>query len=274
MADRPAAPAAPAGGPLLAGEGLGVLRNGRWLLDGVDLAIAPGEAVTLIGPNGAGKTTLVKTMLGLIRPDAGRVRRAPGLTVGYVPQRLEIDRVLPLTVARLMTATVRRTRAAIAAALAETGTEGLIDSPVQTLSGGEFRRVLLARALLRDPQILVLDEPVQGVDFAGEAALYQLIAEIRRRRGCAVLMVSHDLHVVMATTEKVVCLNRHVCCHGPPADVSYHPEYLRLFGPKAQAYAVYAHRHDHRHELTGEAIPLDTGGACDHRHERDAGHAG
>jgi zinc transport system ATP-binding protein len=246
--------------PLLAGEGIGVRRNGRWLLDHVDLAIASGEAVTLIGPNGAGKTTLVKTLLGLMPPDRGRVHRAPGLTVGYVPQRLEIDRVLPLTVARLMTATVRRSRATVTEALAETGTAALIDAPVQTLSGGEFRRVLLARALLRDPRILVLDEPVQGVDFAGEAALYELIADIRQRRGCAVLMVSHDLHVVMATTERVVCLNRHVCCHGAPADVSHHPEYLRLFGPKAaQAYAVYAHKHDHRHTLTGQVIPLHTG---------------
>jgi zinc transport system ATP-binding protein len=283
MALRPTTPALP-DGPILAAEGVGVRREGRWLLEDIDLAVEPGQAVTLIGPNGAGKTTLVKTLIGLVRADAGQVRRAPGLTVGYVPQRLEIDRVLPLTVARLMTATVRKSRRQVREALAETGTEGLIDAPVQTLSGGEFRRVLLARALLRDPQILVLDEPVQGVDFAGEAALYQLIADIRRRRGCAVLMVSHDLHVVMATTEKVVCLNRHVCCHGRPAEVSYHPEYLRLFGPKARAYAVYAHQHDHRHELTGEAIPLDTARACDHGHEghgheghgRDggAGHAG
>ena len=261
--------------PLLAAEGIGVRRDGRWLLQDVDLAITANETVTLIGPNGAGKTTLVKTLLGLVRPTAGTVRRSAGLSIGYVPQRLEIDRVLPLTVARLMTATARKSRNEVTAALAETATDRLIDAPVQTLSGGEFRRVLLARALLRAPQLLVLDEPVQGVDFTGEAALYQLIADIRDRRGCGVLMVSHDLHVVMGTTDRVVCLNRHVCCHGVPADISHHPEYLRLFGPRvADSYAVYAHRHDHHHGLRGDVIPLRQAGNGDARRERMSDDAG
>ena len=270
MTDAPAQ----APSPLLAGIGIGVRREGRWLVHEVDLSVAADETVTLIGPNGAGKTTLVKTLLGLMSPTEGTVHRASGLSIGYVPQRLHIDRVLPLTVARLMTATVRRSRDQVVAALAETAVDRLIDAPVQTLSGGEFRRVLLARALLREPQLLVLDEPVQGVDFAGEAALYQLIADIRGRRGCGVLMVSHDLHVVMANTDRVVCLNCHICCHGAPADISRHPDYLRLFGPRvARSYAVYEHRHDHDHTLEGEVVPLPRPSADADRH-RTRGHAG
>ena len=245
---------------LVAGAGLGVRRGGRWIVHAVDLAVRRGEAVTVIGPNGGGKTTLARVLLGLIKPDRGVVRRADGLRVGYVPQRLSIDRVLPLTVARLMTVTSRHRRGEIAAALGETGVAGLIDAAVQTLSSGEFQRVLLARALLRDPDLLVLDEPVQGVDFAGEAALYELIADLRRRRGCGVLLISHDLHVVMATTDRVICLNQHVCCTGAPHDITQHPEYLRLFGRRAaQAFAVYEHRHDHRHALSGDVVPLRRG---------------
>ena len=245
---------------LVAGSGLCVQRAGRWIIHDIDLAVRRGEVVTVIGPNGGGKTTLARLLLGLIKPDRGAVRRADGLRVGYVPQRLSIDQVLPLTVARLMTLTSRHASAAIAAALAETGVAGLIDAAVQTLSGGEFQRVLLARALLRDPDLLVLDEPVQGVDFAGEAALYELIANLRRRRGCGILLVSHDLHVVMATTDRVVCINQHVCCTGAPQDIARHPEYLRLFGQRAaQAFAVYTHHHDHRHALSGDVLPLRQG---------------
>ena len=250
-----------ANGVLLAGEGIGVTFDGNPVLTGVDAEVATGEIVTLIGPNGAGKTTLIRVLLGLLRPNGGTVRRKPGLRVGYLPQRLPIDPVLPLTVARLMTLTARPTRDAVRAALGETGVAHLIDAPVQALSGGEFQRVMLARALVRDPDLLVLDEPVQGVDFAGEAALYQLIADIRRRRRCGVLMVSHDLHVVMAATDRVICLDRHVCCDGAPEAISRHPEYARLFGPEAaRAYAVYAHHHDHAHALSGEVV-ADAAGA-------------
>ena len=187
----------------------------------------------------------------------GTVTRQPGLRIGYLPQRLPVDPVLPLTVARLMTLTVRRSRDAVRSALTETGVAHLIDAPVQALSGGEFQRVLLARALVRDPALLVLDEPVQGVDFAGEAALYELIGEIRRKRGCGILMVSHDLHVVMAATDRIICLNRHVCCDGTAETVGRHPEYIRLFGARAaQALAVYTHHHDHAHTIAGGVVPL------------------
>ena len=244
-----------AAAPLVAARGVGVRRHGRWLLHDVDLDLGRGEIVTLVGPNGGGKTMLLRVLLGLVRPDAGRVERQADIRVGYMPQHLAIDPILPLTVSRLMTATVRHRRDAVLAALAETAVETLIDQPVQTLSGGEFQRVLLARAMLGRPDLLVLDEPVQGVDYAGEAALYGLIADIRGRLGCGILLVSHDLHMVMAETDRVVCLNRHVCCTGTPKDVTQHSEYRRLFGPRAvAAYAVYQHAHDHEHDLAGQVV--------------------
>jgi len=242
--------------PLVAARGIGVRRDGRWLVHEVDLEVGRGEIVTLVGPNGGGKTMMLRVLLGLIRPDAGRVERQAGIRIGYLPQRVQIDPNLPLTVARLMTAMARHPRAAVLAALAETGVEALVDQPVQSLSGGEFQRVLLARALLRRPELLVLDEPVQGVDYAGEAAMYALIASIRGRFGCGVLLVSHDLHMVMAETDRVICLNHHVCCTGTPRDVTQHSEYRRLFGPRAlAAYAVYQHAHDHEHDLAGGVVP-------------------
>lgn len=258
-------------------HGMGVFRGGRWLLRNVDISVAPNEVVTLIGPNGGGKTTLVRALLGLIRLDAGHVRTRAGLRVGYLPQRFSVDRTLPLPVHRLMTLTGRHARAEIVDALAETGVADLVAAPVQALSGGELQRVLLARTLLRRPDLLVLDEPVQGVDFAGEAALYELIGAIRRRHGCGVLMVSHDLHVVMAATDRVVCLNQHVCCAGAPHEVDAHPEYVRLFGPRAaRAFAVYPHRHDHGHALSGEVIPNPplAPSSTDHREDREVADAG
>jgi zinc transport system ATP-binding protein len=257
--------------PAAAGNGAIVLLEGRNLslrlgrmsvLDDVSLTVGPGEIVTVIGPNGAGKTSLLRILLGLVPPTSGSVERRDGLSLGYVPQRLVIDPVLPLSVKRLMTLTARRPAADVREALGETGVAALVDAPMQTLSGGEFQRVLLARALLRRPDLLVLDEPVQGVDFAGEAALYQLISAIRDRHGCGVLMVSHDLHTVMAATDRVICLNRHVCCAGKPAAVGRDPEFVRLFGPRASAaLGVYAHRHDHAHDLAGGVV--EAGGAGD-----------
>ena len=241
--------------PLLAGRGLRLAYGGRLVLADVDVTVAPGEIVTVIGPNGAGKTTLLRVLLGLIRPDAGVVERRPRLRIGYLPQRMTIDPVLPLAVDRMMTLTRRADRAEVREALAETGVAHLERAAVATLSGGELQRVLLARALLPRPDLLVLDEPVQGVDFLGEAALYELIGELRSRRRCGVLMISHDLHVVMAATDRVLCLNRHVCCAGTPDAVGRHPEYVRLFGRRSAAsLAVYSHRHDHGHGLGGEIV--------------------
>jgi len=236
-------------------RGLGIYRAGRWLVQGIDLSVKRGEIVTLIGPNGSGKSTTAKAIIGLLKPDAGTVRRAPGLRIGYVPQHLTMDRTLPLTVARLMTLTGRRSGFDVRAALEAVGIPHLLKAEVHGLSGGEFQRALLARAMLRDPDLLVLDEPVQGVDVQGEAALYSLISEIRDRAGCGILLISHDLHVVMAATDTVVCLNGHVSCRGTPQAVVTNPAYQKLFGrTAADTLAVYRHHHDqdHHHDHEGD----------------------
>ena len=217
--------------------------------------------MTLIGPNGAGKTTLVRVLLGLEAPDKGTTRRKPGLVVGYVPQRFEVDRAIPLTVSRFVGARAQRAEDDdIARVLAEVGAGQLGDRQLSELSGGELQRVVLARALVRSPDVLVLDEPVRGVDYVGEAELYTLIGRLRSEHGFGVLLVSHDLHVVMAQSDRVVCLNRHVCCSGVPQSVAQHPEYARLFGPQAaRAFGLYHHSHDHRHDLAGEPRPPPPG---------------
>ena len=238
-----------AGPPLASGRGLVVRYGGRAVLDRVTIDVYRREVVSLIGPNGAGKTTAVRALLGLIKPDAGIVRREPGVVVGYVPQRITVETLLPLTVRRFLAMTGRRARADAAAILEEVGAVAVIDRQLDSLSGGEFRRVLLARALLRDPDLLVLDEPMQQVDFVGQLALHRLIGRIRDRRGCGVLVISHDLHLVLGATDRVVCINGHVCCAGKPEAVSRHPEYLSLFGPHAAAaLAVYTHDQGHRHD--------------------------
>ncbi|MBP8884574.1 zinc ABC transporter ATP-binding protein ZnuC [Pseudomonas oleovorans] len=235
-------------------DGVAVSFNGQPVLDNVQLSVQPGEIVTLIGPNGAGKTTLVRVVLGLLQPDSGNVRRAPRLRIGYMPQKLHVDATLPLSVLRFLRLVPGVDRKRALAALAEVGAEQVIDSPLQSISGGEMQRVLLARALLREPQLLVLDEPVQGVDVAGQAELYRLISRLRERHGCGVLMVSHDLHLVMSATDQVVCLNRHVCCSGHPEQVSGDPAFIELFGQDAKSLAVYHHHHDHDHDLHGGVV--------------------
>ncbi len=242
-------------GALLRVEGVTVRLGGRAVLDHVDARIDPGEIVTLIGPNGSGKTTLVRVLLGLLRPSEGRLHRPGRVRVGYVPQRIHVEPTLPLTVAGFLALGTRSARAGYLAALEEVGVPGLIDTPVQRVSGGEFQRVLLARALLRRPDVLVLDEPAQGVDVGGQRELYRLIRHLRDRRGCAVLLVSHDLHMVMAATDRVLCLNGHICCRGAPEAVSADPEYRRLFGPMETEFAVYTHHHDHAHDVHGDVIP-------------------
>jgi zinc transport system ATP-binding protein len=256
--------------PLIEARGLGVARGGRWLVRGVDLAIRPGEIVTLIGPNGSGKSTTVKALLGILAHSDGEVVRRPDLTVGYLPQRLAIDWTMPLTVRRLMTLTAAHPADTVAVALEEVGIAHLAARPVQQLSGGEFQRALLARALIRRPALLVLDEPVQGVDFAGEIALYELIHGIRERLGCGILMISHDLHIVMGQTDTVVCLNGHVCCSGSPQAVTESPEYRALFGGQAAAaLAIYRHHHDHVHLDDGRVLHAGDDGRVvhDHHHE-------
>lgn len=244
---------------LISARALAVARSGRTILSDVDLDIAAGEIVTIIGPNGAGKTTLVRALLGLERLDEGEVQRRRGLTIGYVPQRFDIDRTLPMTVARFLALGEGARGNRIAAVLEEVGASRVANQQLGELSGGELQRVLLARALLNDPDLLVLDEPVRGVDYVGEAELYTLIGKLRDARGLGVLLISHDLHIVMGKSDRVICLNRHVCCSGVPETVAQHPEYVRLFGrDEARAFAVYQHRHDHRHDLAGEPAPVGT----------------
>lgn len=252
---------------LLRLQGVSVRFDGRDTLDAVDLRVRPGEIVTLIGPNGAGKTTLVRVVLGLLTPDRGTVWRKPRLRIGYMPQKLQVDPTLPLSVQRFLRLVPGVTTVMARAALEEVGAAQVLDHPLQKISGGELQRVLLARALLRKPELLVLDEPVQGVDVAGQAALYRLIGRLRERYGCGVLMVSHDLHLVMSATDQVVCLNRHVCCSGHPEQVSGDPAFVELFGRDARGLAIYQHRHDHAHDLHGGVVlkqPHIHGPNCNH----------
>ncbi|NIB39532.1 zinc ABC transporter ATP-binding protein ZnuC [Pseudomaricurvus alkylphenolicus] len=234
----------------------------RRVLDRVSIQMHRGEIVTLIGPNGAGKTSLVRIALGLQHPSSGELWRRTALKIGYMPQKLHIEPSLPLSVRRFLQL-AQQDPTDIEESLQLTGISHLLNSPMARLSGGETQRVLLARALLRAPDLLVLDEPVQGVDVAGQAKLYQLITDIRNHKGCGVLMVSHDLHLVMAATDTVVCLNQHVCCHGHPESVSEDPAYLELFGQAAHSgVAVYTHHHDHDHDIHGE---MEHRGSCENQ---------
>ncbi|MDD8023198.1 MAG: metal ABC transporter ATP-binding protein [Paracoccaceae bacterium] len=235
--------------PLITAENLSVSHGGAPVLSGVDFTIAPAEIVTVVGPNGSGKSTLIRALIGLEPAATGQVTRQPGLVIGYVPQKLHIDASLPMTVRRFLSLPKRVGNADAAAALARTGVPGLEGRQITRLSGGQFQRVLLARALLAHPQILILDEPTQGLDQPGTAAFYKLIDEVRAETGAAVLMVSHDLHVVMSASDRVICLNGHVCCAGTPRVVSNAPEYRALFGlGTGGAFALYQHVHDHDHD--------------------------
>jgi len=252
--------------PLIRAENLTVSRGGQAVVDNINLTVDAGEIVTLVGPNGAGKSTLIRALLHLIDSDSGVIEREPGVTIGYVPQQLEIDPTMPLDVRRFLRLGALVSLEDMNRALEEVGVPEVIDTPMQGLSGGEMRRVLLARALLRDPDLLVLDEPTAGVDFGGQAELYELIRTIRDRRQCGILLVSHNLHLVMAATDRVLCLNHHICCEGQPDAVTRNPAYLELFGSEAvaSAMAVYTHHHDHHHDLTG--APIDENDAHHHEH--------
>ena len=243
---------------LIKAHGLIVELDRRLVLDRVDVEVSRGEIVTLIGLNGSGKSTLVRVLLGLQHPDAGSVARKPDLRVGYSPQEFNRDHTLPVSVQRFLTLRSRADRSRLRSLLTEVGANDILDRPMAEISGGELHRVLLARALLREPDLLVLDEPLAGVDVAGQSDLYRLIADVRDRYGCGILLVSHDLHMVMAATDTVVCLNHHVCCTGHPRLVASHPQFVSLFGEHvAEVLAVYEHHHDHRHLATGDAVPLE-----------------
>lgn len=235
--------------PLIAARGLSVRLGGRTVLHDVDVEIRQGEIVTVVGPNGSGKSTFLRALIGAVPTASGRVERAPNLRMGYVPQKLAVDAALPLTVRRFLGLPRRIGRAQAAAALEQAGTPDIGDRQMADLSGGQFQRVLLARALLEDPQILLLDEATQGLDQPGSAAFYRRIETVRHEIGCAVVMVSHDLHVVMAASDRVLCLNGHICCEGTPEVVAEAPAYRALFGSGTRgALALYRHDHSHSHD--------------------------
>ena len=243
---------------LIDAKQLSFARGGKTILQDISMQVSRGEIVTIIGPNGAGKSSLLKILLGLEKHDSGTLKTNAMLRVGYMPQQLQLSPHLPLTVERFL-ALAKASKDEIKIAAHTVSISGLLSQAMQNLSGGEQQRVLLARAILRKPNLLVLDEPVQGVDIAGQAALYRLIGQLRDQLNCGVLMVSHDLHLVMAETDTVVCLNQHICCKGHPAIVSAHPAYLELFGkPLDSALALYTHHHDHTHEH-GESCNHDAG---------------
>jgi zinc transport system ATP-binding protein len=230
----------------------GFKQNNKWLVEGVSLKVEKGKIVTLIGPNGSGKSTTVKIALGIYKNIEGTVKKYTN-KIGYVPQKISIDWTLPLRVYDFMLLTEDISEEAIDEALALTGVTHLKDKNLGNLSGGEFQRVLIARAISKKPELLVLDEPVQGVDYTGEIALYELIKKISDTLNCGILLISHDLHTVMTATDHVVCLNGHVCCSGSPMDVAKNNEYKTLFGEQAsQILSVYEHKHDHVHSDEGQ----------------------
>ena len=231
---------------------VGFKQNQKWLVKGVSLQVAKGEIVTLIGPNGSGKSTTAKIALGLFKNIEGEVQKYTN-NIGYVPQKISIDWTLPLRVRDFMLLTDNLKEDAIDEALSLTGVNHLKNKSLGNLSGGEFQRVLLARAISKKPELLVLDEPVQGVDFTGEIALYELIKKISDELNCGILLISHDLHTVMSATDYVVCLNGHVCCSGSPKEVAKNNEYKALFGEQAaQTLSIYEHKHDHVHSSDGD----------------------
>jgi zinc transport system ATP-binding protein len=236
----------------------------RPVLQNISMQLMQGEITTLIGPNGAGKSTLVRLILGLIKPDSGSLTPAPQLNIGYMPQKINIDPSLPISTCRFLQL-ANTSHKACHEALEMVGISHLSKSPIQTLSGGELQRALLARAILRKPNFLVLDEPVQGVDITGQNALYKMIGDLSKSLNCGVLMVSHDLHLVMSATDKVICLNQHICCQGRPEQVTQDPAYIDIFG---QTTAIYSHHHNHQHSIHGEV--LDDQGV--HQHGEGCNH--
>ena len=223
--------------------------NSRRIIDDINVEITKGEIVTIVGPNGAGKSTLLKSIIGIVQPDSGQIWRKQKLTIGYVPQKLHIDQHLPLSVQRFLNLASCDDANWAKTSIDNCGVTSLLNRQVSTLSGGEFQRVLLCRALFNKPDMLIMDEPTQGLDHLGTIGFYQQVITLRDQLGCAIVMVSHELHVVMSESDRVICLNGHICCQGTPQQVANNPEYLAMFGQEAAGMmAIYRHEHDHHHE--------------------------
>jgi len=253
-------------------DDVGVRRDGKWLVRHVDFAVRTGEIISIVGPNGSGKSTTLKALTGILKPTEGTVIRKDNFAIGYVPQSLVLDGTMPLSVRRMMGLTARINADIIETTMEQFHIRHLADVQVQSLSGGEFQRLLLARAVLFKPQLLVLDEPAQGVDFSGQMDIYDYVRAYRDQTGASVVIVSHDLHLVMAATDQVICINGHVCCSGTPDSVSNNQQYLDMFGPQAvQALAVYRHTHDHVHLADGKVQHAD-GTITDNCHPDDGHH--
>ncbi len=233
---------------LIETRGLTIDLSGQRVLNHVDFAVTRGEIVVIVGPNGSGKTTFLRALIGAVKPSSGSAYRKPDLRIGYVPQRLTVDKTMPLQVADFLSLPQSHSREDISKALKTAGAEGLGKRQLSELSGGQFQKAVLARAILGQPDVLVLDEPTQGLDQPGEADFYKLIEDIRQEIGCAIILVSHDLHVVMRAADRVICLNGHICCEGAPTAVATAPEYQALFGHGTKGtLALYRHEHDHHH---------------------------
>ena len=234
---------------LVSAKNIGIKSQNGWRMRHVSLDIGAGEIVTMIGPNGSGKSTTAKALLGIIAPDEGTITHKPKLRTGYVPQSIQVSRNVPISVMRFMQLTQAHSAQDIEYALDLVGLSAPTSQPVSDLSAGQLQRALIARALLLKPDLMVLDEPVQGVDFTGEIALYELITQIRDELQCGMLLISHDLHIVMSKTDRVICMNGHICCEGAPESVLENKAYRALFGPKASEFlALYHHHHDHHHD--------------------------
>ena len=232
-------------------ENAGVQRMSKWLVKEISFEISQGQIVTLIGPNGSGKTTTAKMILNIMNADEGQIRRNTD-KMAYVPQKINIDWTMPLRVIDFMKITNNLNNNQVIESLTTTGVDKLLYNQIHNLSGGEFQRVLIARAIAKKPDLLVLDEPVQGVDYNGEIALYNLIKKISVNLNCGILLISHDMHFVMSTTDHVVCLNGHICCSGTPSSVVKNPEYIKLFGEhNSETLSYYQHHHDHSHDNDG-----------------------
>ena len=256
-------------GPLLKLDNVCKSYHKNLVLEDVSFKVKRGETVTLIGPNGAGKSTLMKISLGILDASSGDVELKQGVTIGYMPQKVIIDTVLPLSVKDFLYLRPKTTYEDVENALETVRLSRLADQPVQSASGGEMQRILLARAILGEPDLLVLDEPVQGIDIMGQQEIYGLIAEIRDKTKCGVLMISHDLHLVMASTDQVLCLNRHICCSGTPEFVKDNPEYHAMMGRPMEGVAIYTHHHSEGHDHAHHGHGHDHNHDHDHDHDHD-----